>query len=83
MFQSAAVLISVIMLRSDHFSKVAAYAGIAANGIDLIRLLSNLVVPGNPADMLMAVAGPLYPVWFILVALSLLKLGRTPANVEA
>lgn len=82
LFQSAAVIISAVMLRSDHFSKAAAYVGITANGIDLIRILINLFAPGSPADILMIAAGPLYPVWFILVALSLLKLGRTPANVE-
>jgi hypothetical protein len=73
---SAAVGISVVMLRSDVFNKTTAYAGIGANGLDLVRILINSFAAGNPADILMAVAGPLYPLWFILLGLRLLRLGR-------
>jgi hypothetical protein len=63
LFQSAAVLISAVMLRSEHFNKATAYVGIAANGIDLVRILINLFAPGNPADILMIVAGPHKCAW--------------------
>jgi hypothetical protein len=76
LLQSAAVAISVVMLRSDVFNKTTAYAGIGANGLDLVRILINIFAAGNPADILMVVAGPLYPLWFILLGLRLLRLGR-------
>jgi hypothetical protein len=77
LLMGAAVMISVAMLRSGLFGKVAAYAGILANGIDIAHILVNLAVPGNPGDMFMAVAGPLYLVWFILMGRRLLQLGRS------
>jgi hypothetical protein len=74
----AAVLVSVMMLRSGLFGRVAAWSGILANGLDLVHVLVNLVAPGSPGDILMAVAGPLYPVWFVLLGRRLLQLGARP-----
>lgn len=71
----AAVLISSVMLRSNIFSKVTAYMGILANGLDLTRLIIGIFVPGR-ADFLMAIAGPLYLVWFILLGRRLFQLGH-------
>ncbi len=73
--QSAAVMISVLMLRSNIFSKATAYVGILGNGLDLVHIIINVIMPGNPGDILMAVAGPLYLVWFLLLGRSLLQLG--------
>lgn len=74
----SAILISVAMLRSGLFGKVAAWSGILANGVDLLHVLLNLVVPGSPGDVLMAVAGPAYLVWFVSMGRRLLQLGRSP-----
>ncbi len=74
--QSAAVMISVLMLRSNIFSNATAYVGILGNGLDLMHIIINIIVPGNPANILMAVAGPLYLIWFILIGRRLLQLGR-------
>jgi hypothetical protein len=74
-----AIMISIAMLRSPLFGKVAGWAGIVANGLDLLHVLVNLVLPGSPGDILMAVAGPAYLVWFILLGYRLLQLGRSPA----
>jgi hypothetical protein len=78
LLMGAAIMISVAMLRSGLFGKVAAWSGILANGIDLLHVLVNVVAPGNPGDILMAVAGPAYLVWFILLGRRLLQLGRSP-----
>ncbi len=74
--QSAAVMISALMLRSNIFSRVTAYVGILGNGLDLLHIIINIMLPGNPGDILMVVAGPLYLIWFILLGRRLLQLGR-------
>ena len=73
---SAGIIVSVAMLRSGLFGKVAAWAGILANALDLAHILVNVVAPGNPGDILMAVAGPSYLLWFVLLGRRLLQLGR-------
>lgn len=80
LLMSAAITISAAMLRSGLFGKAAGWSGILANGIDLLHVLLNLVLPGGPGDILMAVAGPAYLVWFILLGRRLLQLG-SPSSV--
>ena len=43
------------------------------HGIDLAHILGGLFLPVS-GMILLAIAGPLYPVWFLLVGLRLLKL---------
>jgi hypothetical protein len=76
LLMSAGIIVSVAMLRSGLFGKVAAWAGILANALDLAHILVNVVAPGNPGDILMAVAGPSYLLWFVLLGRRLLQLGR-------
>lgn len=78
--QSAAVLISVAMLRSSNFNKKIAYIGIIGNGLDLARIVLNIFIPGNSADILMVIAGPLMLIWLLLLGLRLYKLGRLEGN---
>jgi hypothetical protein len=77
--QSAAVLISVVMLRSSVFSRPTAYLGILMHGLDLARIVLGLFLPASGVVM-MALAGPLYPVWFFLVGRRLLKLAAKGSN---
>ncbi len=74
LIQSAAVLISVCMLRSNVFSKLTAYVGIVTHGLDLAHFLAGVYTP--PALILMAIAGTLYLLWLPLVGWRLLQLGR-------
>jgi len=69
-------MVSVLMLRSGLFGPATAWAGIGAFGVDLARVVVNAFARGNPADILMAIAGPLYLVWFALVGRRLLGSGR-------
>jgi hypothetical protein len=75
LLMGAAIMFSATMLRSGLFGKAAGWSGILANGVDLLHVLLNLVLPGSPGDILMAVAGPAYLVWFILLGRRLLQLG--------
>jgi hypothetical protein len=77
--QAGAVVISVVMLRSNVFSRLTAYVGIVTHGLDLVHILFGLFLPAA-GFVLMALAGPLYLVWFPLVGRRLLQLaaeGRT------
>jgi hypothetical protein len=75
LLQSAAVLISVVMLRSKIFSKIIAYVGILTHGLDLAHLIIGIFVP-QVGVILMAIAGTLYLLWFPLVGRRLFQLGQ-------
>jgi hypothetical protein len=75
LLQGAGVMISVIMLRSKDFSKVTAYAGLLANGLDLIQHILHPFAPSLPSAFLM-IAGLFYLVWFPMLARDLFRLGR-------
>ncbi|MBZ5653469.1 MAG: hypothetical protein LAO18_23660 [Acidobacteriia bacterium] len=74
--QCGAVLISVVMLRSSVFSTTTAYLGIVMHGLDLGHIVFGLFLPRSGV-VLMAMAGPLYPIWFFLVGRRLLQLAAT------
>ncbi len=75
LLQSGALLISVVMLQGNVFSKTIAYLGILTHGLDLAHIIFLLLVPGLGV-LLTAIAGTLYLIWFPLVGLRLLQLGR-------
>ena len=75
LLQTGTLLISVVMLWSKTFGKVIAYVGIVMHGFDLAHLLVGLFFPLG-GIILMAIAGPLYLVWFPLLARDLFRLGR-------
>jgi len=77
LLEGSAVLVSVVMLRSSVFSKATAYVGIVTHGLDLVHGVLGPVMP-TAAFALMAIAGPLYLVWFALVGRRLLRLGLAP-----
>jgi len=81
LLQSAGVLISVVMLQSKVFSKVTAYVGILTHGLDLAHILIGFFVPGVGV-ILMAIAGPLYLIWFPLVGRRLFQLGQGVSKEE-
>ena len=73
LLQCGAVLMSVAMLRGNVFNKATAWLGIVMHGLDLAHIVGGLFLPVSGV-ILMAIAGPLYPIWFLLVGLRLLKL---------
>ena len=75
LLQTGAVLISVVMLRSNVFSKTVAYVGIVTHGLDLAHGVLGPLVPGAGVA-LMVIAGPRYLVWLPLVGRRLLQLGQ-------
>jgi hypothetical protein len=69
------VIISVVMTQSQKFGKATAYVGIATHGMDLLRVIVGFFAP-TVSFILMAIAGPLYLVWFPLLARDFFKLSR-------
>lgn len=70
---AAGVLIGVVMLQSGLFSKLTAWLAIAGNGLGL-----GLYIPG--VGIYISVFSVLFlEVWYVLIALRLLRLGRDTA----
>ncbi len=74
LLQAGAVLISVVMLGSKTFGKTCAYVGIVSHGLDLLRILILFFSPAG--NWLMAIAGPLYLPWFVLIARGFYRAAR-------
>ncbi len=72
----AGLVISVVMLGSHRFGKATAYAGILASILLLIGDFSVGIVHSNIIAILIGIGYVLLIIWFCLVALRLLHLGR-------
>ena len=75
LIQIGALLVSILMLRNNVFNKLTAYVGIFTHGLDLLHILIGFVLPIGGV-ILMAIAGPLYLVWFPLIGFRLFKLSK-------
>jgi hypothetical protein len=71
----AGLLISIVMLQSDLFGKVAAICGILANGL---ALLGFIALAFGPAIFWIppTLSAPFRMIWYVLIALKLFKLAR-------
>jgi hypothetical protein len=75
LLQGSGVMISVIMLRSQDFRKVTAYAGLFGNGLDLIQHLIHPFVP-QVSVILTQVMGLGYFIWFPMLAWDFFRLAK-------
>ena len=73
LMQLGALIISIIMLKSNVFNKLTAYTGIVTHGLDLAHIVIGFFLP-TVGIILMAIAGPLYLLWFPLIGIRLFKL---------
>ena len=76
LLQCGAVLISIVMLRGGVFTRATAWLGIVMHGLDLAHIVGGLLMPAI-GFVLLSIAGPLYPIWFIMVGIRMLKLARS------
>jgi hypothetical protein len=76
LIECGALLLSVIMLRGNVFSRPTAWVGLVTHGLDLLQMLLGIFAPAVKVPI-MAVAGPLYLVWFFLIGRRMLQLGST------
>ena len=73
LLQTGALLLSLVMLYSRKFTKLTAYSGIIVYGLDLLHIILGFFIP-PVSYALMAIAGPVYLLWFLMVGLELFKL---------
>jgi hypothetical protein len=71
----AGLIISLVMLRSDVFSKATAVVGILANGIALFYFIG-LAFAWELYWIPTPVSAPFRVIWYFLIALRLFKLAR-------
>ncbi|MDX2153044.1 MAG: hypothetical protein SFV54_20035 [Bryobacteraceae bacterium] len=76
LLQTGMLVSSMLMLSSKEFGKATAWVGVVTHGLDLVHVAATFLLPAASV-VLMAVAGPLYLVWFPLIGLSFLRLERT------
>ncbi len=77
----AGLIISVVMLKSDIFSKATAVVGILANGIGLSYFITLVFLPAlywipHP------ISAPFRVIWYFLIALRLFKLSKTEKEMK-
>lgn len=77
LIESGAVLFSLIMLKTSVFNKATGWTGILTHGFDLSSVLIGIFFPAIKNIFIM-IAGPLYIVWFVLLSIRLIQLGKKP-----
>jgi len=75
MLEIGAMMISIIMLKGGIFNKLTAYTGIVLHGLDFAHIVVGFLLP-SIGFILMAIAGPLYLLWFPLIGIRLFKLRK-------
>lgn len=81
LLQAGALLVSVVMLRTRAFGRTTAWVGILTHGLDLVHVLLAPFAP-RAGLLFMALAGPLYLLWFPLVGRRLTQLGSSPSRAS-
>ena len=81
--EGAALIFSVIMLRSNVYGKIIAYLGILGHGLDLTRIVMILAfVPEKVAAILLMIGGLPQFLWLFLVGRKFLQLGWSRSNIS-
>jgi hypothetical protein len=75
LLQTSTLLISILMLRSNTFSKATAWMGVVAHGLDLLHILALPFIP-MLGVILMITGGTLYLAWFPLLARDFFRLRK-------
>jgi hypothetical protein len=80
LMQGAGVYISIIMLGHKGFTKITAWSGILANGLDLVQHLFSSVMPEISALILM-IAGVFYLIWYPTLGRDLYRYGSNEISL--
>jgi hypothetical protein len=73
--ENAGLIISVVILRSQSFGKVAGYVGVVGFVLALANYISWIVAP-SVAAMLMPVNGLLWLIWWLIMSVGLFRLAK-------
>ncbi len=75
LMQTSTLILSMVMLRSQAFEKVTAWVGVVTHSLDLLHILVGFFLPAGGVALMM-VAGPLYLLWFPLLARDFFRLAK-------
>jgi len=75
LIQIGALIFSILMLPGNVFNKFTAYVGIITHGLDLAHFFFLFTVP-TIGVVLLAMAGILYLLWFPLIGVRLIQIGK-------
>ena len=75
LIQFGALVLSILMLPGNVFNKLTAYVGIITHGLDFAHFFFLLLLP-PVGVILLAIAGTLYLVWFPLIGVRLIQIGK-------
>ncbi len=71
----AGLIISIVILRSQSFSKAAGYVGIVGFVVTFANYISWIITP-SIAAMLMPINGLLWLIWWLMVSVGLFRLAK-------
>ena len=81
--EGAALIFSIIMLRSNVYGKLIAYLGILGHGLDLTRIVMILAfVPEHVAAILLMIGGLPQFLWLFFVGRKFFQLGWSKSNTS-
>lgn len=75
LIQFGALIFSILMLPGNVFSKLTAYVGIITHGLDFVHFFFLFFIP-PVGVILLAIAGTLYLLWFPLIGVRLIQIGK-------
>ena len=75
LIQFGALLFSIVMLPGNVFNKLTAYVGIITHGLDFAHFFFLFFFP-PVGVILLAIAGTLYLLWFPLIGVRLIQIGK-------
>jgi hypothetical protein len=75
LIETGAVILSILMLKTGVFNKFIGWVGIITHSFDLASVIIG-IFNAEMKEIFIYVAGPLYLIWFPLVGIRLIKMGR-------
>jgi len=75
LIQFGALAFSILMLPGNVFNKLTAYVGIITHGLDFAHFFFLIFIPSFGV-ILLAIAGTLYLLWFPLIGVRLIQIGK-------
>jgi len=75
LIQFGALVLSILMLPGNVFNRLTAYVGIITHGLDFAHFIFLFLIP-SVGVILLAVAGTLYLLWFPLIGVRLIQIGK-------
>jgi len=75
LIQFGALVLSILMLPRNVFNRLTTYVGIITHGLDFAHFIFLFLIP-SVGVILLAVAGTLYLLWFPLIGVRLIQIGK-------